>query len=289
MVDAGVALQHAVERAVGSGNRELEELDALISSLVKQFALPAGAHSAATSGAGLSPELAEIADGFERSLRTHLADQRRMLSTFNIAFFGRTGAGKSTLLSAFGGLDGGYVSPGESDWTTDVTEIAWNSCRLWDTPGINGWGRTQSRVDLEETARRAVEIADVVLLCFDSQSQQDSEFTKVSQWVRAYGKPAVAVLNVRNLRWRHPAKVASQSARQSLSRAVREHVDSIATELAKIDLPFAPIVAVQSRRALFGRASTPFKGPAGRNFLSDREQFGVEYLTHWSNFGVLEE
>ena len=289
MVDAGVALQHAVERAVASGNRELEELDALISSLVKQFALPAGAHSAATSGAGLSPELAEIADGFERSLRTHLADQRRMLSTFNIAFFGRTGAGKSTLLSAFGGLDGGYVSPGESDWTTDVTEIAWNSCRLWDTPGINGWGRTQSRVDLEETARRAVEIADVVLLCFDSQSQQDSEFTKVSQWVRAYGKPAVAVLNVRNLRWRHPAKVASQSARQSLSRAVREHVDSIATELAKIDLPFAPIVAVQSRRALFGRASTPFKGPAGRNFLSDREQFGVEYLTHWSNFGVLEE
>ena len=160
MVDAGVALQHAVERAVASGNRELEELDALISSLVKQFALPAGAHSAATSGAGLSPELAEIADGFERSLRTHLADQRRMLSTFNIAFFGRTGAGKSTLLSAFGGLDGGYVSPGESDWTTDVTEIAWNSCRLWDTPGINGWRRTQSRVDLEETARRAVEIAD---------------------------------------------------------------------------------------------------------------------------------
>ncbi|WP_141752432.1 GTPase [Rhodococcus erythropolis] len=289
MAETGLALQRAVEQAVRSGERELDSLDSLADSLISQFAAASDPALAASVGAGLTVELAELADGFANSLRNHLTEQRKALSTFNVAFFGRTGAGKSTLLSAFGGLDGGYVSPGESDWTTDVTEIAWHGCRLWDTPGINGWGRTQTRVDLEETARRAVEIADVVLLCFDSQSQQASEFTKVAQWVRAYGKPAVAVLNVRNLRWRHPDKVASHVARQSLSRGVGEHVDNIRTELSKIDLPSTPVVAIQSRRALFARASTPFKGPAEANFLSDREKFGTEYLSRWSNFAVLEE
>lgn len=288
MENAGVALQDAVEQAVQSGERELDNLDVLVDSLVDQFSKAVVAGSA-PAGEGLTVELAELGGGFGSRLRDHLADQRKSLSTFNVAFFGRTGAGKSTLLSAFGGLDGNYVSPGDSDWTTDVTEIEWHGCRLWDTPGINGWGRTQTRADLEETARRAVEIADVVLLCFDSQSQQASEFKKVAEWVQLYGKPAVAVLNVRNLRWRHPAKVPSQSARQSLSRGVGEHVDNIRTELSKIDLPATPIVAIQSRRALFARASTPFKGPAGTNFLSDREKFGVDYLSRWSNFGALEE
>ena len=40
-----------------------------------------------------------------------------------------------------------------------------------------------------------MEIADVVVLCFDTQSQQQAEFERVAEWVRAYGKPAIAVLN----------------------------------------------------------------------------------------------
>jgi Phage integrase, N-terminal SAM-like domain len=50
-----------------------------------------------------------------------------------------------------------------------------------DSPGINGWGRKKARADLETTACKAVGIADVV--CFDSQSQRVSEFSKVGQWV----------------------------------------------------------------------------------------------------------
>ncbi|AOW92546.1 hypothetical protein BFN03_07055 [Rhodococcus sp. WMMA185] len=287
MEDFGDALFDAVERAVRSGERELDDFDGMIGSLLEDLEEVTGLEVAPESGLG--GELVRVAEGFGETLRAHLARQRDALSTFNVAFFGRTGTGKSTLLSAFGQLDGEYVSPGESDWTTGVTEIAWRGCRLWDTPGINGWGRTQSRAELEETARRAVEVADTVLLCFDTQSQQASEFARVAEWVREYGKPVVAVLNVRNLRWRHPARVASESARQSLSRSVREHVGNIRTELAKIGLPDTSIVAVQSRRALFSRAATPFKGPAAANFESDRERFGVDYLSRWSNFAVLEE
>lgn len=280
-------LQDAVAHAVRSGERELSQLERSVETVLAKFQAAVAADS--DQGDQLIVDLSQFTAEFESDVRGHLDAQRERLATFNIAFFGRTGAGKSTLLSAFGELDGGYVSPGDSDWTTDVTEIEWQGCSLWDTPGINGWGRTQKRAELEETARQAVDIADVVLLCFDNQSQQASEFGKVAQWVQAYGKPTIAVLNVRNLRWRHPAKVSSQSARRSLSRAVGEHANNIRTELAKIDLGGTPVVAIQSRRALFGRAKEPFNGPAVSNFNADREQFGAEYLAEWSNFSVLED
>ena len=67
---------------------------------------------------------------------------RAVLSTFNVVSRRRTGAGKSTLLSALGRLDGELVSDGHSDFTTEVRSLDWNGCRLYDTPGINGWGRT---------------------------------------------------------------------------------------------------------------------------------------------------
>ncbi|QKT10941.1 GTPase [Rhodococcus sp. W8901] len=265
----------------------LDDLDVRIDALVDSF--DQVLEPILVAGSGLADAVARITGGFGEELRGHLHRQRETLSTFNIAFFGRTGAGKSTLLSAFGELDGSYVSPGDSDWTTDVSKVDWRGCSLWDTPGINGWGRTQPRAELEATARRAVEVADVVLLCFDTQSQQPSEFAKVAAWIREFGKPAVAVLNVRNLRWRHPAKVPADTVRESLSKAVRDHVGNVRTELAMIGLGATPIVAVQSRRALFARASTPFQGPATSSFATDREKYGIDYLLRWSNFPVLED
>ncbi|GEP27802.1 hypothetical protein CLE01_24000 [Cryobacterium levicorallinum] len=275
----------AIASALAAGRDEMAQLDELGESAISSYAIPLPP----TEGLGpLLQEVASATDDFAKRVRTHLSGQRDVLSTFNVAFFGRTGAGKSTLLSAFGQLDGSDVSPGDSDWTTEVHSVAWRGCRLFDTPGINGWGGRKSRAELEATARSAVEIADVVLLCFDSQSQQPSEFSKVADWVRHYGKPTIAVLNIRNLRWRHPAKVPNQTARQNVSEPVRQHSDNIRTELASIGLPDAPVVAIHSRRALFARASTPYRGPAEKDFLNEREQHGINYLARWSNFGTLE-
>ncbi|GAA1642363.1 GTPase [Actinoplanes couchii] len=219
-------------------------------------------------------------------LQRHLERERESLGSFNIAFFGRTGVGKSTLLSVFGRLDGEYVSPwGASDFTTEVQPIVWRDCRLYDTPGINGWGRTGCRDGLEAKARQAVAIADIVLLCFDSQSQQAMEFEKIASWIRDHGKPAIAVLNVRNPHWRHPAR-APQTAH--LAEAVRQHTDNIRTHLAQIGLPHTPVVAIHSRRALLARAATPFHGPNPEAFHRERDDFGTDYLDHWSNFGTLE-
>ena len=130
------------------------------------------------------------------------SDSRERLETFNLVLFGRTGAGKSSLIEALSGGTGAPISHRESDWTTDVREVRWGSCRLFDTPGIAGWGRTVARSELEARAEAAVADADVVFLCFDTQSQQEGEFGKVAEWIGRYGKPALAVLNSRNGRWR---------------------------------------------------------------------------------------
>lgn len=275
-----MSLEEAVRSAVEQGHAELTRLDAVTDELAAAFGPD-------------SPSPVARLDGFLRwfpdDLRRHLDRERESLGSFNIAFFGRTGVGKSTLLSVFGRLDGEYVSPGVSDWTTEVQPIEWRDCRLFDTPGINGWGRTRSRDSLEAEARRAVEIADIVLLCFDNQAQQEMEFTKIAAWIRDHGKPAVAVLNVRNARWRHPA-IVPEAQRRNPSEAVRQHADNIRTQLAQIGLPDIPVVAIHSQRALFARATTPFHGPdtLQKAFHRQREEFGTDYLERWSNFATLE-
>jgi len=279
----------ALVEAIELGLQEVATLASVVDSAKSAYSAAGAKLVRDDNPDGLLGEFAPMRTRFANGLATHLAEQSEVLSTFNIAFFGRTGAGKSTLLSAFGELDGAAVSPfGESDWTTTVDSIPWRGCRLYDTPGINGWGGRKSRAELEATARRAVQIADVVLLCFDTQSQQASEFAKVADWVTHYGKPVVAVLNVRNPRWRHPARVPSQAARRNMSEPVAQHAENIRVELANIGLRDVPVVAISNRRALFARATTPYQGPAAQNFQDDRDRYGTDYLARWSNFAALE-
>ena len=78
-----------------------------------------------------------------------------------------------------------------------------------------------------------------------------------------FGKPVVAVLNVKNLRWRHPARVPNQTARRGMSESVAQHAENVRTELTNIGLVDVPVVALSSRRALFARAATPVPRPCG--------------------------
>ncbi|WP_244896030.1 GTPase [Mycobacterium asiaticum] len=145
----------AVAEALASGGIEIKRLVAQAEELTDAYAQACRASEPANH---LAREFEGGKSTFAERVRQHVTDRADVLSTFNIAFFGRTGAGKSTLLSAFGQLDGSGVSSGESDWTTTVETIDWHGCRLYDTPGINGWGGRKSRDELEALARRAVEV-----------------------------------------------------------------------------------------------------------------------------------
>lgn len=286
--EADHALSVSVAAAVRAGVEELDRLDLIVSDAKSRLRSAWQDLSRDGRRSKRDDVFFVWLEDVVTDLKNTLDESRRAVSTFNIAFFGRTGAGKSTLLSALGGLNGELVSPvGRSDYTTDVQALDWRGCRLYDTPGINGWGATKPRAELEESARAAVETADVVLLCFDTQSQQASEFRKVADWVRAYRKPVIAVLNMRNPVWRHPAR-ATPAQRSKLSDIAKQHADNIATELEEIGLPDVPVVAIHSKRALFARAATPFTGPAAPEFESERSAYGVRYLDKWSNLPVLE-
>jgi predicted GTPase len=283
------SLQAATESAVRQSRATAARLARDVKLVAAKIGETVDPGSDGQLGSGLLDEADEVA-AVANSLVELVDRQLELIGTFNIALFGRTGAGKSSLIEALSGGTGGTVSPGENDWTTEVRSVKWSACQLWDTPGIAGWGRTTSRSDLEERARRAVMAADIVLLCFDSQSQQVMEFRKVADWIGAYRKPAVAVLNNRNLRWRFPTKVDRRSVRVQMSRAVAEHAENIRDELLGIGLPGIPIIAIQTKRALFARARAPFEGPETDlcSFRKLREEVGTARLLDWSNLPVLE-
>lgn len=286
------ALARAARAAVEASSREMAKIAGRVGSLEGAMRRSAASARDAAQAGAEGDQAARFAAHLEQTLIkvTDLIErQTRSLQTFNVVLFGRTGAGKSSLISALTRGDGSAVSRGESDWTTRVDPVAWHSCRVYDTPGINGWGRTESRFDLETRAREAVEVADFVLVCFDSQSQQADEFHKLAAWVQTYRKPLVAVLNPRNAIWRVPTRVPFGTARAGLSRAVREHAGNIRDELAKIGLSGVPVIALSCKRAHFARASLPYRGPDAVAFMKQRDELGVDTLERWSAFPRLEQ
>ncbi len=285
-------LESALSEAVKETQAYARDLRAKVNHLLKEMgalpqpvaALRSGASGTAESlVAAFLPEIRQqtslVADLFAR--------QESALEHFNIVLFGRTGSGKSTLIEALTGGDGSTVSDGQSDWTKEISGRPWSKAVLMDTPGINGWGNGDTRAALEERARHAVETADLVLLCFDSQSQQESEFSKIMEWVGRFNKACVSVLNVRNSYWRRPSKVPFKSARQNIANHVAAHSNNILGELSSKSLVGVPVVALSSQRALAGLGSMPFRSPD--QTLPRLRARGAEEMIAQSNVALFED
>ncbi len=282
-------LAAAVQAAIAKSLRAADGLEAQVIEALASFAnvLHDGDDATDTPEAirllraALQTAHAEARDLFTR--------QRAALATVNIALFGRTGAGKSSLVEALSHGAGESISTGESDFTVEVRPTNWKGIQFSDTPGINGWGRTMSRDELESRTRKAVEVADIIVLCFDDSSQLASEFDKIASWVKEFGKPVICVLNVKKANWRRPLSVPFLSSRQQLSQGLREHSSNIATELAAIGIHGAPIVAISAQRAVYARTSEDYTGPLPEQCYKMREVFGRDELLQQSNLEAFED
>jgi len=287
-----IDLNQATARAIKESVNEVKQIQKQVNKLTDLFNTTAKDTRSLQFEVGEDDPSHDFAEKLEESsvqINELFNRQKKVLSKFNIVLFGRTGTGKSSLISAITEGNGETVSHGESDWTTKVDPSDWHSCKIYDTPGISGWGRTESREDLEKKAREAVEIADFVLVCFDSQSQQADEFIKLAKWVQTYRKPVIAILNPRNTVWRQPQRIAFERQRITLSETVREHASHIRDELTKIGLPEVPVIAINSKRALFARASLPFKGPDEVSLIRQRKSIGIHLLEEWSGYPRMEK
>lgn len=272
----GVSLEEAAQsRDRGPGDEQLGQLRRLARERVQASA----------------DELHELVDA-----------QLRSIGQFTIVFFGRTNIGKSTTIEALAGGDGASISGGRIDFTTEIRGERWASCRLLDTPGINGWGTGElSRDDLETRARAAVASADVVVLCFEDSGQHQMDFEKIARWVADYGKPAVALLNVKNPVWRKPPREPRSQRRRNLSRRVTEHTSHISEQLTRAGLAGVPVIAISSLMA-FAAMTNPRRVLAraaeekperaddlrklARTVEGLRDRYGWERLYQWSNLDM---
>ena len=282
-------LSAAAAAAVARSIPVLRQLRTDVEGVTQELLEPDGASGTARSAE--AERLRRAGDAVAEAVATDLLHlvmvQQQAIDHLNVVFFGRTGTGKSSTIEAVTGGDGATISQGESDWTTEVRPVAWKSCLLYDTPGINGWGRQTERGVLEERAEAAVEMADLVVLTFDGQAQQAAEFAKVAAWVSAYGKPAVALLNIKNRLWRCPPRAPRQEVRAHLSRTVADHAEHLRDELAKIGLVDIPLVAFHAKRAVAAR-SIGYAGPNAPAVHRMRAEHGAERLWQWSNLGAFE-
>ena len=206
------------------------------------------------------------------------------VDTFNIILLGGTAIGKSTLIEAIRGGDGSSISQGGlPDHTAGRSEWQWGSCRLYETRGLDG-SAAPDYLD-----RAAVRGADLVLVCFDTQSQETAHFEELADLATRYHKPVIAVLNVRNSSWRFPPNVPTEANRRELSRIVAEQADSIVANLAAIGLHEVPVVAIHAQRAFLARADSSYSWPLGEQVQRIRSKArGAETLSRWSNLQALE-
>ena len=121
-----------------------------------------------------------------------------------------------------------------------------------------------------------------MVICFDDTNQLYVEFETVARWIADCGKLAVAVLNVKNPRWRWPGE-------QDIGEQIAGHARHIREELARVGLPATPVVAVNAQNAMFARTCGTYFGPVPGQRAEYLKKFGAAGLDTISNFSSLEE
>ncbi|MBA3328813.1 MAG: 50S ribosome-binding GTPase, partial [Solirubrobacterales bacterium] len=281
----------ALEAAVRAGQARSTEIRAVVGGALEGMsAAVAGVEVSELEGQSEARHVAEqfgaVFEDARKDLDSLFSRQQQRLASFNVVLFGRTGAGKSSIITALVRGNGQGISPGQTDYTDRVLDERWGDdlLRVKDTPGTQG----RRAAELADIARREVEVADVVVLAFDDSNQLRGEFSEIAAYVKALGKPAIAMLNVKERAWGDPDRCVDRTHIRGVAKDVRDHAAHVREQLADLGLDGVPIVALNAQRAVYARGAAEYAGPDLPQCQAFRERWGRDLLLERSNFEVLD-
>lgn len=281
----------ALEAAVSAGQARSTEIRGVVSGALEAMsAAVAGVEVSELEGQSEARHVAEqfgaVFEDARKDLDSLFSRQQERLASFNVVLFGRTGAGKSSIITALVRGNGQGISPGQTDYTDRVLDERWGDdlLRVKDTPGTQG----RRAAELADIARREVEVADVVVLAFDDGNQLRGEFSEIAAHVKALGKPAIAMLNVKERAWGDPDRCVDRTHIRGVAKDVRDHAAHVREQLTDLGLDGVPIVALNAQRAVYARGAAEYAGPDLPQCQALRERWGRDLLLERSNFEVLD-
>lgn len=289
--EAEATRRAALEEAVRAGQARSTQIRGVVTAALDVMsAAVAGVEVSKLEGQTEARHVAEqfgaVFDEASSDLTSLFARQHERLASFNVVLFGRTGAGKSSAITALVRGDGQGISPGQTDFTDRVLDERWGDdlLRVKDTPGTQG----RRASELADIARREVEVADVVVLAFDDSSQLRGEFAEIATHVKALGKPAVAVLNVKERAWGDPDRCVDERHMRGVANTIRVHASHVREQLSDLGLNDVSIIAISAQRAVYARAAEAYVGPDAAQCQALRQRWGRALLLERSNFEVLD-
>jgi GTPase len=216
---------------------------------------------------GIADLLDSVASAFPRELEQEETEEKKKL--IKVAIIGRPNVGKSTLLNALVGAERSIVSPvpGTTRDTVDETITESNTTfRFVDTAGIRRKGKTTEMTEKMSVvmARRAIRMANVVLLVIDAVDGVVNSDATIAGYAHEEGRAVILVVN----KW----DAVGETGKRRFTETIRD-------ELKFLD--YAPVLFISAKnreglRRIFTTIKRSFDAASKRVTTGELNRFAAE-------------
>jgi GTPase len=216
---------------------------------------------------GIADLLDSVASDFPREPEQEETEDKKKL--IKVAIIGRPNVGKSTLLNALVGAERSIVSPvpGTTRDTVDETITENNTTfRFVDTAGIRRKGKTTEMTEKMSVvmARRAIRMANVVLLVIDAVDGVVNSDATIAGYAHEEGRAVILVVN----KW----DAVGETGKRRFTETIRD-------ELKFLD--YAPVLFISAKnreglRRIFTTIKRSFEAASKRVTTGELNRFAAE-------------
>jgi GTP-binding protein len=216
---------------------------------------------------GIADLLDSVSSAFPREQEQEETEDKKKL--IKVAIIGRPNVGKSTLLNALVGTERSIVSPvpGTTRDTVDETITESNTTfRFVDTAGIRRKGKTTEMTEKMSVvmARRAIRMANVVLLVIDAVDGVVNSDATIAGYAHEEGRAVILVVN----KW----DAVGETGKRRFTETIRD-------ELKFLD--YAPVLFISAKnreglRRIFTTIKRSFDAASKRVTTGELNRFAAE-------------